>query len=41
MYHQLATQKNVMSKDLNILEKKLQRKTDKLKENDASLKITR
>ena len=41
MYHQLAAQKNVMTKDKTILEKKLKRKTDKIKEYEQSIAVTR
>ena len=41
MYHQLTSSKNLLSKENQILEKKLKRKTESMKELEKSLNITR
>ena len=41
MYHQLTSSKNLLSKENQILEKKLKRKTESMKELEKSLSITR
>ena len=41
MYHQLASQKEVMKKDMVVLEKKYKRSQQNLKNNDAELSKTR
>lgn len=41
MYHQLSSSKNLLSKENQILEKKLKRKTESMKELEKSLNITR
>lgn len=41
LYHQIASSKNVMSKDLKIAEKKLKRKNETIKEIEKQLSVTR
>ena len=41
MYHQLASHKNLMTKDQAILEKKLKRKSEKIRDYEQQLSVTR
>lgn len=41
MYHNLASSKNLLTKDKKVIDNKLQRLTDKYKELDQNYKVAR